>query len=305
MERRDFLKLTASAPFLGLPILEEPSYGWLPGHYSKRSSLRNVANHLTCFGKGRVACLWEPWKIVTGAEWLAHRQKGPDCVAHAAGAGMDLLTTIQIASGKNEQWIAKSSTDAIYSGGRLTSNNRFGPGMPGEWAVEYLNEYGNLLRQPYPPYDLTSCNVQKWAKKKLPAALLEIAKQHPLVTYSPVHSWIEFRDAIAAGYPVLFCASMGVSDSRRDSEGFVEPKGKWYHAWLGAGIDDQHSRPGACLINSFGPRWASGPKRHNQPNGSIWVDAKIIDYHCRQFGDSYALSLYKGFPKPEERYILW
>jgi len=124
------------------------------------------------------------------------------------------------------------------------------------------------------------------------------------MAYSQVQSWEDFRDAIAAGYPVLFCSRLSALNATRDADGFVKTEKEWNHAWLGAGIDDT-DRPGACLINSFGPDWASGPKRHNQPDGSVWIDAKIIDYHCRKSRDSYALSLYKGFPKPEERYILW
>ncbi len=306
MQRRDFLKMSASMPFLGLATQEQSSFGWLPGHYSKRSPFRDVATHLSRFGEGKVACLWKPWEQVTGREWLAHHQKGPDCVAHAAGGGMDLLTTIQIAWGeKAEKWIAKSSTDAIYSGGRLVTHSRLGAGMPGEWAVHYLKTYGNLLRQPYPPYDLTSYDIEKWSKTKLPNILLSIARKHPLIAYTPVLSWQEFRDAIAAGYPVLFTGKLGFENAKRDKEGFVKPKGSWNHAWLGAGIDDKNNRPGACLLNSFSPRWASGPKRHGQPDGSIWVDARYIHQQCHKHKDSFALSLYKGYPLPEKDYILW
>lgn len=305
MKRRDFLKITASIPFIGSPA-QETLHGWRPGQYSKRSSFRSVTPHLRFFGKAKVALLYKPWEAITGRSWLAHSQKGPDCTAHSTGGALDLLTAIQIRwREQKEQWITKSSTDAIYSGARIVMHNDYGRGLSGEKAIEYLTKYGNLLRQPYPPYDLTPYNVKYWSKTRLPDALLEIAKEHPLLESNPVLSWPELRDAVSAGFPVVFCASLGADNSKRDSEGFLRPRGRWNHAWLCAGVDDKYKRPGALLINSHSPYWASGPKRHEQPDGSVWVDADVIDYHCRKYGDSHALNTVKGYPKPEEDYILW
>ena len=310
MKRRTFLALLPSLP--SIFTKQRLGHGWRPGHYCRRPSFRKVAQHLTYYGHGKVACLWKPYQEVTGRPWLAHSQEGPDCVAQATGGGMDLLTTIQIALRKSkERWVTKTCTNMIYSGGRnLIGKGVLGRsgGMHGEWAVSYLKEYGNLLRMKYGSYDLTPYSeeiLNYWDRKSIPEALLTIAKQHPLLEYAPVLSWTEFRDAIAAGYPVVFCASMGANRSRRDSDGFIKPSGRWYHAWLGAGIDDTYKRPGALLINSHSSSWASGPKRHDQPDGSVWIDADVIDKHCKNWQDSYALSLYKGFPKPEEDYILW
>ncbi len=301
MIRREFLRIVARKI-----LTQKPNWhGWLPGHYSRKTSL---IKHLKRFGTAKVACLWKPYTLVTGKEWLAHSQEGSDCVAQAAGGSMDLLTTKQIAIGRKEKWITKSSTDMIYSGGRNFYGDRSTTGMKGIWAVEYLNNYGNLLRKPYTPYDLTPYSeetVRYWDRMGIPKSLLLEAKKHPLLDYTPVKSYPEVRDAIAAGYPVIFCASLGADNSRRDKDGFIKPRGTWYHSWLAAGVDDNYYRPGVCIINSHGPSWASGPKRHNQPDGSVWIDAEHIDYYCKQYGDSYALSNYKGFPKPEESYILW
>ena len=301
MLRREFLSIVARKI-----LAQKPNrYGWIPGHYSREISL---IKHLHRYGEGKLACLWKPYQEVTGREWLAHDQAGSDCVAQATGGGMDLLTCKQIAIGKKEKWITKSSTDAIYSGGRNLIGNINGGGMVGEWAVKYLQDYGNLLRKKYPPYNLqpsTADTLDHWDRVGLPKSLLAIAKQHPLISYTPVRSYNEFRDAITAGYPVLFCAALGGKDARRDKDGFIQPRGTWHHGWLGAGVDDNDIRPGACLINSHSTNYGSGPKRHGQPDGSVWVDAKYIDYHCKRYQDSYALSGYHGFPIPERRYVLW
>lgn len=316
MKRRQFLAATGLA--LATPILSKAEifdytlHGCISEEPNSEPSLKTVAKDLICFGDNRVACLWRPYERITGKPWQPYQQKGPDCVGMAAGSGMDLLAAIQCVSG-NDYWVAQSSTIMIYVGARqLISNYRKGTlgGVSVSSAVKYLKKYGNLLRT-------IICNVAnhnlikynrtelvRWNKSGIPIALQEIAKEHPLLAAAPVKSWEEFRDAIAAGYPVVWSSNFYGGNDQRDKDGFIKDHRwrSWDHAWLGAGIDDG-KRPGACLINSHGPKYGSGPKRHNQPDGSVWIDAETIDQICRNRGGSYALSLYQGFPKPE--YVLW
>lgn len=68
-------------------------------------------------------------------------------------------------------------------------------------------------------------------------------------------------------------------------------------------FDDTYSRPGCLCVNSWGPSWISGSKRHEQPEGSFWMDADIVERIVRQ-GDSWAISGFNGFrPKPNARII--
>jgi len=296
MLRRDFLTIAM------LSLFPKREYGWIPCYAQPDYKTK----HLRSFGQNKVALLWKPWEKVTGKEWEPHRQKYADCIAQATGAGMDILSTVQIAQGKAEKWITKSSCDAIYSGGRNNIPHEFARnGMRGWWATKYLQTYGNLLRQKYDSIDLTPYSRQtciELNRNPLPQFLLDYAKLHPLLDYSSLNSYSEIRDAVASGHPVLFCSTMGAENSQRDKDGFIKPKGKWPHGWLIAGVDDGR-RPGVCLLNSYG-KWASGPKRHNQPDGSVWIDARYIDYHVKR-NEAYALSNYKGFPIPERKYILW
>ncbi len=310
MKRRDFLATALAAPLIlsYKPVFND---GWIPESDSKDHPRFKDWKQLDNFGQSKIACLWKPYEQVTKQSWVPRQQKGPDCVAFATGAAMDILTAVQIIiKGKRECFLAASNTDMIYTGSRkLIAGKTSLGGLRAEWCVSYLKKYGNLLRQEYGEYNLTpysSVTMKKWFAKGIPKELLVIAKEHPLLESAQVRSWEEFRDAIAAGYPVVFCATMDGSNSKRDNDGFIKPKPKrkWYHSWCGAGIVDG-KRPGALLINSHGKHYGSGPKTHGQPDGSVWVDAKHIDNHCRKFDDSYALSLYKGFPKPEEDYILW
>jgi len=164
-----------------------------------------------------------------------------------------------------------------------------------------------LLRQQYPPYDLTPYSyetVRYWDNNGLPESLLTEAKKHPVSHYALVTSWEEVRDSVAAGKPVIFCAMIGADDDRRDEDGFIKPRGTWPHCWCIAGVQDG-KRPGACLINSHGPLFGKGPKTHGQPDGSVWIDAKYIDNAVKKERDSFAISNYKGFEAPEEDYIIW
>jgi hypothetical protein len=321
MDRRSFLGLATAfiiKPTSALASSASKVKGWIPGHYSQRPSFYKVSN-LYNFGRGKTVRLWKAWEMVTGRRWHPYFQARGDCVAQGAGGGLDILTAVQIAiAGKNEKFVAPSSRIAIYAGGRNFAQTKsqlrsLGEGMMGSWAVEYLSEYGNLLKMPYPPYDLTTYsgeNEDYWDRQGLAPTLLEEAKKHPLLNYAPVDNWEQMRDAVASNHPVMYCSTMGANDSRRDKDGFIQPSGTWYHCWLVAGIRDDN-RPGALLINSHGPNFGSGPLVNDQPVGSVWVDAENIDKYIifrdrgREYRDSYALSLYKGFERPEKDYQLW
>jgi hypothetical protein len=283
------------------------NYGWIAEDRQLTRRLYDVSN-LKGFGQNKTACLWKAYTAVRGHDWIAHQQIGPDCVAHASGSCMDLLTCTRIESGKREKYINDSSTDMIYAGGRkLIAGNPRGAGMQGSWAIKYLTNYGNLLRQNYGEYDLTPYNTETlryWSRVGIPESLQEEAKKHPLLAHIQVNTFEEVRDVISAGYPVIFCSFMGANNDKRDEDGFIKPSGKWAHAWTIAGVQDGR-RPGVCLINSHGTSFGKGPKTYNQPDGSVWIDAEHIDHHLKRFNDSYAVSDYRGFIAPDRKYIFW
>jgi intein/homing endonuclease len=77
-----------------------------------------------------------------------------------------------------------------------------------------------------------------------------------------------------------------------------------HNCMLFASVDDEYKRPGLLCVNSWGEHWIDGPKRHNQPEGSFWVDADDADRMLKQ-QDSYALSNFKGYPAQEINNNLW
>ena len=145
----------------------------------------------------------------------------------------------------------------------------------------------------------------------MPDELESIAKEHPIQSYGLVRSYKEVRDAICNGYPVIFCSGYGFNPEcrkcnpgGRDRMGFLKRCGTWYHAMVGCAVDDNPSRPGVCILNSWGREWVRGPKRLQQPDGSFWVDADDIDGMCAE-GDSHAISGFIGFPIQHLDYSLF
>jgi hypothetical protein len=267
---------------------------------------------ITGTGQGKTVLLWKSLEKATGKPYEPHFQLTGDCVSHAYGSGIDVLTAIQMYQTLIPQrWVAFAATEPIYGGGRIQINGRPpAQGMNGVDAARYIQKYGVLLRQKYfnGKYDFRQYDVQKatqLGRQGVPLDLLQMAKLHPVQTIAIVRSWAECRDAIANGYPVIMCSNIGFRyRNGRDKDGFLTPGGTWYHAMLIAGIDDSGKRPSALVINSWGSEWVSGPKRLGQPEGSFWVDASVIDRAMKQ-GDSIAISGYIGYPVQDLDYQVW
>jgi hypothetical protein len=258
---------------------------------------------------GYVYCL----EVDQDNSFLANGYAVHNCVSHGYGLGVDILTATQIIKRNAQQkWVAKAATEIIYGGGRVEIAAQAywmrwsGDGMTGTVAAEFVKRYGILLRQKYLNWDFTTYDgevARELGRRGVPDPLESYCKIHPVGTVTLCRSWDEARDCIFNGYPVTLCSSQGFNTRYgRDKDGFLSPGRKpWMHCMLLAGIDDSYKRPGGLIINSWGD-FIQGPKRHDQPNGSFWADASVIDRMCRQ-GDSIALSCYAGYPK--QSYILW
>lgn len=330
MDRRNFLKIGASG-LIGSLVpaaiaecgFETPVYsGWLPDNQAIQQHIaqtvrpyfsQNARPTVIGSGKDKVVLLHKYLERAVGTV-IPHDQGIGDCVGQAYGLGVDTLSATQIYGlGLEEEWKAKVSTEIAYAGSRYeigyethgTRNLLSGDGSLGIYCAEFCQTFGTLIRKDYGVIDLTTYDAQlsrSMGKTGVPDSLEPLVKEHPVKSFALVRNYEEVRDAIANGYPVIFCSSIGFNPNcnnhnrgGRDSEGFLNKCGTWYHAMLGFGVDDLSNRKGILIMNSWGSDWVGGPKRHDQPDGSFWVDAKTIDIMCAG-QDSYALSGYVGFP---------
>ena len=263
-----------------------------------------AASTLKDTGKDQIVLLYKYLEELIG-HFPVNEQTIGDCVSHGWGLGVDILKAVEIKLQKErEEFKAETATEAIYAGSRVEiGRGRLGngDGSIGAWAARTVQEYGTLTRSKYGSHDLRTYSGNKarqWGKPDggIPDELESISKEHPVRTVSLVTSYEEARDAIANGYPVPVCSMQGFS-STRDKDGFAKASGSWAHCMLFCGVDDKHKRPGLLCMNSWGKHWISGPKRHNQPDGSFWVDADTANRMLSRDPDSYSMSGFEGYKK--------
>jgi len=328
MNRRDALKTMAvTAGGLILPGAAKrtrtPLFGWVFDHESRKQFIKRhkfpflsqQAHRIKGTSVGRIVML-NPFMVkAIGHPMVPHDQGIGDCVSHSFALGVDILTSTQIfMSGKPEKWVAECATEPLYGGSRVEiyGGVTFGDGCMGNWAADWLIQYGALLRLKYPGgFDFTTYNpvlAKEYGDEGCPDSLEPLAKLHPVKTISLVNTFEEACDAIANGYPVTLSSDIGFGMTSdywiRDSQGFLRRRGRWGHSMLALGFDRKSSRPGICIDNSWG-NWISGPTQHGQPAGSFWCDASTVQAMLRQ-GDSYALSGYVGYPRMDiPDYEIW
>jgi hypothetical protein len=252
-------------------------------------------------GKGKVMLLYQANRKVFGRDFC-HMQTIGDCVAHGWGLLTDTLKCAQIVAGVRERFTGETATEVMYAGARIEVGRGAagrGDGAVGAWASQFASTYGTLVRGVYGSIDLTSYDgdrAKAWGApgRGVPDELEPTLREHPIRTVSLVQGYEEARDAIVNGYPVAVCSNQGFTMAR-DRDGFARPQGSWPHCMCFIGVDDASGRPGLLCMNSWGPDWIDGPKRHDQPDGSFWVDAEVATRMLRG-QDSFAGSGYVGFP---------
>lgn len=263
-------------------------------------------------GSGKVVLLYSFLPQHCGGRFPIHTQTIGDCVSHGWGLGIDVLQAAEIQAGTGTKFPGEEATEIIYAGSRVEiGKGQCGhqDGSVGAWAAQFVVKYGTLVRGKYGKLDLTEYNGQTAKALGAPNAgvpdpLEPQVREHPIKTTSLVRGYEEARDSIANGYPIPVCSTVGFEGSKtRDKDGFGKRGGSWPHCMLFCGVDDEFHRPGLLCVNSWGPSWITGPRRHDQPEGSFWVDADVADSMLRE-GDSFAISGYVGYPAQELTYML-
>jgi len=227
-----------------------------------------------------------------------------DCTSFGAAGMTNAAKAYRIKKeGKMEDFGGITSTEDLYGGSRVIIGKnqlRGSDGSLGVWIAEYLVRYGTLVRKVYGNIDLTKYSGQRardWGNNGPPKELLPIAADHTFNTYSKVTTYEEVRDSLYNGYFVTVASNQAFY-STRDSDGFAAPdyNNQWPHQMYLIAVDDEYRRPGVLCVNSWPKDWINGPKRHNQPDGSFWIDAEILEKRMLISQDCFSFSEYNGYP---------
>lgn len=272
-------------------------------------------------GKNQTRLLYLDYAAVAGHPYEPRNQgNAPSCVGQATAAAVDILSAVEIHYFDQPERAppAPFAAGVIYGLSRQEIGG-LGPWAGGGsfnlWAAQAVQKYGVVARLRYPMlgYDLRAPSADRcrtFGKEGIPDSLERIARLHPVKDYIAIDSYESLRDAMyVGGTPVIIGSNQGFGSGRltRDGDGFLNPPFRvffpsvWNHSMVCVGVCDRGDRPGALILNSWGKDWIKGPRRfNNEPAGSFWVDASIIDRMVKQ-GDSYALRGFKGYPD----YKIW
>lgn len=278
--------------------------------------------------EGKLHSLIQNYIKQTGVPFKAKHQGGVGtCGGVATAWAVEFVTTEQAARG-NGMWKGEYSSEVIYAGARVEVAGGFmdrakiivppfaiidkaglRDGCQAAWAMEWLQNWGVLLRGKYGKYDLTQYDgllAREWgrAKNGVPDELEKLAKEHPVQKCTQVRSFEEVCDAIYNGYPVVSFGEQGFrSDGQRDKYGFMDASEHWAHVLQFTGFDRRKGKRQGCeTLNQWG-NWSNGPAHEiGAPEGSFWVDREIVDRMCKF--ECFALSSFKGYPRQKPVYKL-
>ncbi len=214
------------------------------------------------------------------------------CVSRGWATGIDLLSSIEVAVGKENEVPKWTSHEAIYGMSRIDigKGQIRGDGSVGAWAAKAVNTLGTVSREVVGAY--SDDRAKQWGDRGVPADIKAKAVDHKVRTVSLVSTWEELEAAIANGYPVAVCSDQGFTMTR-DAQGFCRASGTWNHCMLVCAI--RADRPGACILQSWGPETPSGPLALDQPPCTFWAEKAVVARMLAQ-RDTFAMSGFDGYP---------
>ena len=237
------------------------------------------------------------------------RQQIGDCVSFGHGHASDLLQCVEIAlealtagessplePGQAAAEYREIDTEFIYATSREVAGILSGAeGSYGAAAVKAMTSIGLVSREMLGQEGVYSGDrAQMWGRTvRLPKLKLRAASFR-LGSAALVSTWDELEVALASGYPVTICTDQRFCLTR-DEQGFCKPEGNLGHCMFIAGL--RFDRPGACIVQSWGPDVPTGPRALDQPSFSFWADRSVVEAILAQ-GDSWALSIAPEFVTP-------
>lgn len=236
---------------------------------------------------GQPILVYKALKDVLGSYPTYPAQQIGDCVSFGHAHGLDMLQCIEIALGEPSDF-RETATEFIYGTSREVAGilGR-GDGSYGSAAVEAMTTIGVLSREMMGADGAYSgARAKSWGRYGVPAELKQKAATFKLGSAARVTTWEELTAALKNGYPVTVSSGQGFT-LIRDAAGFCLAKGSWGHCMVIGGV--RFDRPGACILQSWGPDQPTGPTALDQPSFSFWADRSTVEGMLAQ-GDSWALT---------------
>jgi hypothetical protein len=234
----------------------------------------------------RPILLYRAWYDVLGAEPDYPAQEIGDCVSFGHGHANDLLQCVEISLGEPTEY-RETDTEFLYAASReIAGILDRDEGSYGAAAVAAMTKVGMISREMLGAEgEYSGERARRWGRLGVPPELKSRAAAFRLGSAAPVLSWDELVAALASGYPVTVCTDRAFAPIR-DREGFCAPEGALGHCMLIAGA--RFDRPGACILQSWGPGVPEGPRALDQPSFSFWADRRVVEAMLAE-GDSWAL----------------
>ena len=262
-------------------------------------------------GRGKRVDLSQFVKKVFGKD-INFEQTIGDCVSQSGSTLATILLCIDAVQNGSEL-DAVVASEPLYALSRVEcgkSRIGTGDGSFGAWMGMALKDYGILLRKKYGKYDLTKYDGNKareWGMPNVgcPDELEPICKLHQVRAITLVTDYYSAIDALANGYVINICSSVGFlaktnasGQCVRDKNGFLYPSGSWGHSMSITQYDDRDI-PSVFIHNSCGTKWITGPKRYDTDyEGGFWCMAETFQ-KILEHNDSFAYSNVLGFPPRE------
>jgi hypothetical protein len=241
---------------------------------------------------GKPVLLYKAFRDVLGKDPDYPGQQIGDCVSFGHGHGNDMLQCVEIALGEASEF-RETDTEFIYATSREVAgilSRR--DGSYGSAAVQAMTTIGVVSREMLGTDGAYSGQRAKsWGLTGAPADVKAKAAAYKLGGAAKVSTWDELTAAVRNGYPVTICSNQGFT-LERDDQGFCRARGSWGHCMVIGGV--RFDRPGACILQSWGPETPSGPLALDQPTFSFWADRAVVE-RILAADDSWALSKAAAF----------
>jgi hypothetical protein len=252
-------------------------------------------------GQGQRAALWAYAQALDKGAYT-EKQGEPDCTSHASRNARDTSRCVQIlVKGEAKSFSARGATEPTYG-----ARGHGGAGMSPARAAMFENKNGFLIRQKYPPVDLSVYRGEigaSWGRAGgVPKEVVDLCSSNKVGIIRQIRTINDAVDALFNGYALMSgqYAAWSASPSKDHIHTRISPG--WSHAMATVGMDFTRKFwpfDVFFIVNSWGP-WNQKPKEWPS-DLPPWVPGMIVtraeDWSvCVESEDCYAYGSVDGFP---------